>query len=195
MYYYPFYLLTDNAVRNRNIAELLTTEQKKEMAVKKALYDSLPAAAQHKALYDLLELEKALTATLCDVLRADYQVFGTTLPKIDHWRVEEKAKRLLAVIKLKVRTLTHQYSDASFLIGDQVQWGDVPVATPSAWNDLVLVRVADIHRHVSSFIDNVRITVQTGQDAESMSSVGRFLEDWRAIAREVKEYTRLVSSL
>ncbi len=195
MYYYPFYLLTDNASRNRSIAELLATEQKKEVSAKRALYDSLPEAAQHKALYDLLELEKALTGTLCDVLRADYSVLTTALPKIDHWRLEEKAKRLLAVIKSKARTLTHQFGDFGTITGDNVQWGDTPVASPNDWNNLVLVRVADIHRHVTGFLDNVRITVQTGQDAESMSSVVRFLEEWRSIAREVKDYTRLVASL
>ncbi len=195
MYYYPFLLLTDNTVRNRSIAELLANEQKKEVSVKQTIYDSLPAAAQHKALYDLLELEKSLTNTLCDVLRADYTVLSTILPKIDHWRLEEKAKRLLAVTKTKAHTLTHSYSDINMLLNERVDWGDAPANTPSEWNDLVLSRISDVHRHVTSFLDNVRITVQTGQDAESMSSVVKFLEDWRAIGREVKEYTRLVSSL
>ncbi|KAJ3143045.1 hypothetical protein HDU90_002919 [Geranomyces variabilis] len=75
MYYYLFFLITDDVARNRKLADLMLVEQKKDTAVKLAVYDSLPAALQHKALYDLLELEKVLT---------EYNVLTTALPKIDH---------------------------------------------------------------------------------------------------------------
>jgi hypothetical protein len=148
-------------------------------------------------LYDLLDLEKALTSTLCDVLRADYNVLTTSLPKIDHWRLEEKAKRLLAIIHTKAKTLTHAYSDSSFatLLADGDKWGESEVNVPSEWNDLVLARVSDVHKHVTRFVDNVRVSVHIGEDAETINSIGSFLEAWRTIGREVKEYARLVSSL
>lgn len=198
MYYYPVFLLTEDAARNRTLADLLASEQKRDIAMKTRLYDSLPAAAQHKAFYDLLELEKSMTGVLVDIFRADYNVLNTSLPEIDHWRLQEKAKRLLAIMKSKGESLVHPYQEESYLemFREARKWGDWPkVPTPSEWNDIILGRVSDLHRHVSGLIDNVRTALHFGEDAETIASVVTFLEAWRAMAREVKDYTRLVSSL
>lgn len=194
MYCYPFYLVTDNASRNRNLAELIATGQKNQLAFKLDLYSSLPEQSQHKGLYDLLELERSLTGSLCDVLRVDYSVLGANLPKIDHWRVEEKAKQVLSTIRAVARAMPQHHNDITKLLstGD---WGETPLETPGRWNDLILMRVADMHRHVALFVENANITLLTGQNADENALVVKVLEGWRTIAREIKEFTRLVASL
>jgi hypothetical protein len=197
MYYYPIFLLTEDAARNRMLADLLANEQKRDAAMKLEVYGTLPASAQHKALYDLVDLEKSMITVVVDILRADYNVLNTNLPDIDHWRLQEKAKRLLSMLKSLAERLVHPYQEERYaeLIRDAQKWDVSTLHSPAAWNDLILMRVSDIHRHVTRLVDNVRVTIPYGQDAETLASIGTFLESWRAIAREVKDYTRLVSSL
>ena len=112
MYYYPFLLLTEDDVRNATIADLLDDQALESIALKKALYNSLPDNMPIRALYDLLDIEAVMNKLLCDILRANVNVLKKTLPDIDNWRVKDKLKRSLTMLRRKSVDILHTYDDS-----------------------------------------------------------------------------------
>ena len=225
MYQYPFLLLTQDDVRNSAIADMFDDEMTDSADMKKKLYALLPDDAPIRALYDLLDMEVTITKMFCDVFRSNMAVFNKQLHDMDTWRIKERLKRTLTIMRRKSGDVLHKFDHYAFAdsLHKQDLWEDSPTkkrSSPIDWNGNFLNRVSDIHRHVSRGIAAVepRLMLQTCQlksqsedatsdpnnpktsevNADYMDYVSRIpvmLEAMRTIHREVKDYVRLVDSL
>jgi len=202
MYWFPFLSITSDDVRNAAIADIFEDELSESQRLKNEFYSSLHESGvpQHKALFDLLELERLNSTTMLDIFRTNFTVLEAQLPDIDVWRIREKTKRLLTFLRLKGKEIIHPFDDFSF--SDKLRkpdlWEDNTIfrdAPPQQWNTIILNRISDIHHHLSKLVEHLEKRILTGIDLETTTNTGAYLESTRSITREIKDYTRLINSL
>lgn len=216
MYQFPLLLLTEDDVRNSALADMFEDELIDTVKIQKALYDSLMENMPIRSLYDLMEINVIMTKILCDIFRSHMNVLNKELPEIDIWRVKERLKRTLTIIRRKSTDILHTYDD--YLFGDTLRktelWEDNPSvksSKPYEWNANFLNRISDIHKHMHRLTITIepRLLVKTqqlksleNQDdtavndyTETINSLPKILEACRGIHKEIKDYVRLIDSL
>lgn len=223
MYQYPFLLLTADDIRNSSIADMIEDEMTENTTIKNEFYTSLPSELPKKVLYDLLEIDNTMANIFVEIFRSNMNVLDSKMPDIDVWRVKDKLKRLLTILRRKCPDITHPFDD--FLFSDKIRkidlWEDNKAfnkETPSEWNAIFLNRISDIHRHMYRLVNILepRVLVfnqvlsapsnstsstsssfssYSESSSDVMNSIGKILETCRIMHREVKDYTRLIDSL
>lgn len=218
MYHYPLLLLTADDIRNNAIADLLEDDLHLYVATKKQLYSTLPDTFVYKKqLYDNLEFRKISEQMLFDVFRSNMNVLTTTLPDIDNWRIKDKLKRMLTVMRRKSQDFIYPHDD-DWNFSDKLNKSDLweghdsftaKDGTPSQMNSVLLNRLSDVHKHVYKIAETCELRIYerniclTNPDKSRMSdetismidNVGKMTESLRSINKELKEYIRLVDSL
>jgi hypothetical protein len=215
MYYFPFLLLTEDDIRNGTIADLFEDDMIDTLAYKKLLYESLPDDMPIRSLTDLSDIQLTVNKILCETLRSNMNVLKKPLPEIDNWRIKDKLKRSLTMLRRKCADILHTYDNYTFsdLLRKPDMWEDHPhfhVTRPIDWNTVFLNRISDIHRHVCKLVEILEIKLllknvmlkkteynetNLTNDTNLMNSTAKILEACRFIHRETKEYIRLIDSL
>jgi len=210
MYQYPLLLLTGDDVRNATLADLLEDEMIDTTKLKKKFYDNLTDDMPLRNLYDLVEIEVIMTKMICDIFRSHMNVMHKDLPNMDRWRLKERLKRTLTIVRRRCSDILHTFDDYSF--GDTLRklelWEENcsrKDSTPEEWNANFLNRVSDIHRHLFRYITvieprllvrNQQLKTSDGSEYDdAVNSISKTLEACRTIYKEIKDYVRLVDSL
>lgn len=214
MYYYPLLLLTSDDVRNNSLADMFQDELSESNSLKNVLYESLENdKVQKKSLYDLLEIENIISKSILDVFRSNMNILNSDLPAIDIWRIREKTKRLLTILRRKCQDLLHPFDNYTFAdnLTKSELWEDSVVlgseTDTQLWNSTVLKRISDIHHYLSKLVDSLEKRVLVGnitlesqneefiKTQEIISNLGVISEATRVIYKEIKDYIRLVDHL
>ena len=200
MYQFPFLLLTSDEVRNNVLADMINDELETYKISERKFIDELPDSIAKKPLIDLADTEIILTQLLLDTFRSRMNVLNSELPEIDYWRLKDKVKKLLTVMRRKSSELIHHSSDCKFidLVKKVEMWEDAKLftsKTPIEWNQTVLNRISDIHHNVHNYIETATRNCVHNQNPQIIFMSGQILEVMRVICREYKEYLRLIDSL
>ena len=167
---------------------------------KRDLYDSISLdhfpSLQKKILYDLLELEILNDNILIDVFGINLTVFDTNFIETDVWRLREKSKRILSLFQHYSSTTIHLFDtyDFALLVNSNSDWQIID-NSPIRWNNLVLKRISDIHRHYFLFINGIENSIIIGTNISEYGRISELFEALKIIGREIKEYLRLIESM
>jgi cob(I)alamin adenosyltransferase len=219
MYSYPFLLMTMDDIRNASLADMFEDELLDTLKWKTEFYESLPESFPKRALHDLKEIEATITKILLEIFRSHMNILSTKLPAIDVYRVREKLKRLLIMMRRKGVEIMHEY-DTEYTFADTVRkldkWEEhesMRGDNVSDANSVFLNRVSDIHHHLSRLVENMepRLLIfsqvsslpeeQANHALEHVSNltsstdISKIAEVCRILYKEIKEYIRLVDSL
>jgi hypothetical protein len=211
MYTFPFLLLTADDVRNGNIADMFDEEISQHLASRKSFFETLPDELPVEHLQDILSIEVLLGNIFSDMCKCNMNILSSDLPEMDIWRVRERVKRLLTLLRRKSVDLIHPFDNFTF--SDKVKkhdlWEDndaIFSGQPENWNALVLTRISEIHQNVTRFANEMtpRLLVynqvlkqsdSVDKEREAMDKIEKMVDTTRSIGREVKDYLRLIGSL
>jgi hypothetical protein len=225
MYTYPYLLITLDNVRNVAIANLLEEESNREMEYKKQMYENLSDTTVIKELYRLIDINNVMNKMLIDVLQSHITIFfissytsssSLSMSEMDVWRVKERLKRLLTLMRKRCEDLYHNLDNDTFfeksgvpgqsfanIVKDVDEWEgavNIPGSLPNVWNTIFLKRLSDIHKHMYILTNSLETYILHNRQMSTLTSMittdytnlidnlDKTVDACRVIHGEVKNY-------
>jgi len=145
-------MLTSDENHNHKVADLLQENIDWFIMKKKQFYDTIHGA---KELYDLLEILRLVQQLLIYQFRSNINIFNSQLPYTVNLRIKNSIKNLLAVWRIRSKTLIHPYVDSSFIdtVATDGRWECHPKLIDSSstldeWNGIIISRLGNLHQTV-----------------------------------------------
>lgn len=210
IYYYPIWLLTVDDNRNSTLADLFESDMELFLEEKRQFYDSLMGTQyHHKALYELLEVQRLSSLMLIKVFRANLNILNSNLPTMDVYRLKDKTKNLLATWRVKGEHIVHPYDNSIFtdVLRKSEKWDSHPklaieAGDPVDWNGIILSRLSDIHKTLHELFNHgeSRILISMQKDPDEDQDIGQHvatsvLPAVQEIYNQLLGYIRFVNGL
>lgn len=198
MYMFPFLLISTDTERNRNLAAMFSRKQEENLEKKRHFYELLHVPElEQKLLQNLIFLDHQNGLILIECLRANVVGISGQIQELDKWRLHEKAKRLLQILRKKCYETLNVFDDTEFtnlILQDNIWKLDVN-GNHVTWNNEILNRIASVHGHLYNLIDNAEKSVLAKQNVSEIAGKFDLINlDLKCIHEEIKSYLKLIES-
>ncbi|KAJ3032283.1 hypothetical protein HDV00_007720 [Rhizophlyctis rosea] len=167
MFTFPMLSLTADENRNRHIGGLLETEASSTFKQRRAFYEGLAgdATIDSRSLFTVDAAEREIYGALVNIFKMKISSLQGDMPEIDVWRVREKSKRVLGLMRKHISDVAHVIGPpTSFVekLANATEWEENSVFSVSGdgseddrgddmmaqLNSLILSRFSDIHHAI-----------------------------------------------
>ena len=191
MHFNPFLYLSSDHEKNKILYNNLNNEFEVYNQNKMKLYEKIN---QNKVLYDILYIESMLQTIFKEVCNININIFDTTIQEIDVWRLREKTKKILSILKRECTNTIHEYDNYSFVTVVQQEWDIDTKKDPMYWNKDILDKISFYFNHIYNFSDLTEKYILANFPTEMTSQISDIKQSVQVVLKETRDYSKLVYS-